>query len=757
MPWRRNVGRPLFFKGCRLSGNSDVGSESAGGASIHDDTMETSENQSHEDPDALEETEQAADVIPVDEDFDSEALRADIEAWNNRPSLFGEWGRIQDELDSQLSFESGFSDVVLGAGSETGFDSQPLISSTAMSHLVNKTMQSALPDIKMPWEQGVHKEIFGSSVDNFSCLRVPLENLPSKGESEAVEMPRESLDVGINTSANPVYLHAVSNLTDASFEEMKQGKMDLAVTKWLCVIQMHMLASSTGRLVLNLGRGNFNSDEARRIVAAVIGIRSPTTAISRANALLRYLRWAMGMFGDIYRAFREESVWSYFDSLATGGAAATTACSLLSALRYAKFIMGYGNFDEILSSKRLKGSADLMFVEKESLKQAKVLTVQQVNQLHKILVNDAAADYDRAAAGYLLLALYGRCRHSDLQNVSEIIHDYSDDGGYLEVRTKSHKTARNALKRTMLLPIILPVLGVDGSCFVRHVGEAFSRVGLPFDGKIDGPLFRPPSKFGDPCKRGLTSTECSRFLQLFLDEPSSSVAGEPILTSHGLKATGLSWCSKFGLHPADKSILGRHVSATCESSAVYSRDLSTRSVALFQGIILDICKGIFSPDAGRRNYFLELPQTSEAHQQSLPAQSEVVDHRVENVVNEKPSNVKDEEAEVVEVVESERDSDSSDSASDFCISSDEGEKEDVPVEPPTKVTRAGRVEQANACFKKHRVSRVVHYIDKEKGGRLVQRWGIGVCMRQTCWCQSHSGWKFRANLCLQALQNASEP
>ena len=172
MPWRQNVGRPLFFKGCRLSGNSDVGSESAGGASIHDDTMETSENQSHEDPDALEETEQAADVIPVDEDFDSEALRADIEAWNNWPSPFGEWGRIQDELDSQPSFESGFSDVVLGAGSETGFDPQPLISSTAMSHLVNKTIaeQSALPDIKMPWEQGVHKEIFGSSVDNFSQL-----------------------------------------------------------------------------------------------------------------------------------------------------------------------------------------------------------------------------------------------------------------------------------------------------------------------------------------------------------------------------------------------------------------------------------------------------------------------------------------------------------------------------------------------------------------------------------------------------------
>ena len=250
--------------------------------------------------------------------------------------------------------------------------------------------------------------------------------------------------------------------------------------------------------------------------------------------------------------------------------------------------MGYGNLDEILNSNRLKGSADLMFVTKEHLKQSRVLTVHQVVQLHQILTNGTTADYDKAAAGYLLLALYGRCRHSDLQNVIEVIHDYSDDGGYLEFRTSSHKTARNALKRT----IVLPVHGVDGVCFVGVIEDAFNKVGLSLRGKINGPVFRPPSRDGSPCKRGLISTECSRFLQLFLNEPSSSLNGEPVMTSHGLKATGLSWCSKFGLLPADKSILGRHVSATCESSAVYSRDLSTRSVALFQGIILDIFKGV---------------------------------------------------------------------------------------------------------------------------------------------------------------------
>ena len=648
-----------------------------------------------------------------DHDFDVEALHEDIRSWENRPSASGEWDPIRSEWGSQPSFDSGFSEAVLGVGNDIGFDAQPLISSTAMSHLVNKTVaeQSVLTGIKFPWEQGVYKDIFGASEDSFNCLRVPLENFPLKDGHETVESVRDIVDTNNDALTGPVFLHAVSNLSDQTFEELKRGKLELAITKWLCIIQMHMLASSTGRLVLNLGKDNYNSEEARKIVAAVIGIRSPTTAIGRGNSLLRYLRWAVSMFGDIYIAFREGSVWSYFNSLSTEGAAATTASSLLSALRYAKYIMGYGNLDDILNSNRLRGSADLMFVTKEHLKQARVLTVHQVIQLHQILTNEATADYDKAAAGYLLLALYGRCRHSDLQDVVEVIHDYSEDGGYLEFRTSSHKTSRNALKRTVLLPIILPVLGVNGVCFVGAIENAFNKVGLSLRGRIGGPVFRPPSKDGSPCKRGLTSSECSRFLQLFLGEPSCSSNGEPVMTSHGLKATGLSWCSKFGLLPADKSILGRHVSATCESSAVYSRDLSTRSVALFQSIILDIFKGVFNPDASHRNYFPVVQQEREDLQQPTSAQLSVdTELHAEKVAIDDSHTIKDENTEVVEVEDSECDSDSSDSASEFCASSDEGGADEVP-EPPTKVVRAGRVEQAKDCFMKHRVSRVVHYLE----------------------------------------------
>jgi len=142
----------------------------------------------------------------------------------------------------------------------------------------------------------------------------------------------------------------------------------------------------------------------------IIGIGSPTTAIGRANALLRYLRWAMNMLDDIFLAFREESVWNFFAYLKYSGSAATTAGGLLSAMRFAKFVMGSGSLDEILASNRIKRSADLMLAKK----QAKILSVKQVVQLHHILLNGAFADFDRAAPGYLLLAVHGRCRHSAL-------------------------------------------------------------------------------------------------------------------------------------------------------------------------------------------------------------------------------------------------------------------------------------------------------------------------------------------------------
>ena len=85
----------------------------------------------------------------------------------------------------------------------------------------------------------------------------------------------------------------------------------------------------------------------------------------------------------------------------------------------------FSSVDYILDSKRIKGLAHILFVGKQHLKQAKILSVGQVLEHHKLLRNEGVGDFDRAAIGYLLIALFGRCRHSDLVCVEDIIHDHS--------------------------------------------------------------------------------------------------------------------------------------------------------------------------------------------------------------------------------------------------------------------------------------------------------------------------------------------
>ena len=82
--------------------------------------------------------------------------------------------------------------------------------------------------------------------------------------------------------------------------------------------------------------------------------------------------------------FTEQLVWEHFQRLRTSGGA-TSAAALLSAFRYAKFVMGIDCMDGILNSKRLKGLSDIMYAGKRKLLQAQTLSVLQVKALHAVL------------------------------------------------------------------------------------------------------------------------------------------------------------------------------------------------------------------------------------------------------------------------------------------------------------------------------------------------------------------------------------
>ena len=256
-------------------------------------------------------------------------------------------------------------------------------------------------------------------------------------------------------------------------------------------------------------------------------------------------------------------------------------------------------------SRRLIGTCEIMLAGKRLLKQALVLTVAQVKGLHAALVNSNLHVMDRAVVAYLLFALYGRCRNSDLLMIHSVERDFNESGGFVIIQTSHHKTGRMAALKTRLMPIVVPARGIDGSVWVESALKALEVVGACLDAPIDGPLLRAPT--GDSCSfmlRGLRTTEVSSMLRRFVGalDPAPGCI-EPAVSSHSLKATTLAWCARFGIAPAARSLLGRHSSCLNETFAIYSRDLVCAPVAELQGVIDAIHAGSFTPDCQQSDFF----------------------------------------------------------------------------------------------------------------------------------------------------------
>lgn len=297
---------------------------------------------------------------------------------------------------------------------------------------------------------------------------------------------------------------------------------------------------------------------ARRTIEAVLGVRSRATSISRANAFLRFINWRELEQGKQDSAeVIEDDVWHYFCWLQDTMSAPTRAHGLLSAVNYMGHVFGYEEFQPVCESRRLAGLADVLYAAKAPLRQAKVLTVEEVAWLHLRLEDSATHKTDRAIVAYILMALYGRCRHSDLAHVTRVLQDFDNTSGFVEIQTRSHKTAKSAANKAVLLPIVVPAIGITGQLWVQHAIDAFNEVGLQLIGDLEGPLYRPPLKdgLGGNCKRGITSAEITKFLRLCF-EKDGEAGSLGRVSSHSLKATTLSWTAKACLDAADQAILG---------------------------------------------------------------------------------------------------------------------------------------------------------------------------------------------------------
>ena len=489
--------------------------------------------------------------------------------------------------------------------------------------------------------------------------------------------------------------------------DKKKQDIEVACAKWIAILKLCPGASSLWEHI-----SEESTEEPLRsnleLVESIIGVRSPSTASSRANVFRKLLEWIFVNYPDEQYPLDEKLIWNYLCHLNSSQAAPTTASSVMSALRYAQHIFGFEVLAGAAGSRRLLGRSELMFAQKDPVRQAVVLTVHDVLTLHAKLNDPKAGVFDRVGAGYLLLCLYGRCRHSDLANVNHVVHNHDDSSGYVEVFTRCHKTARGAVKKATFLPILIPVVGVTQENWVEKLRNLMFECGIIFDGLIQGPVLRPPVSAHSEvlCKRGLTSDECGRLLRILLDLPIDRPGkGVPGVTSHSLKATGLSWATKYGLGEYDRAVLGRHSSTTSSASAIYARDLAFPSVLKFESVLSSIRNKTFRPDAARNLYFDKAPHSEE------PIDARPVPEVVKCA--EEVVEVKEEQSVIVpscgetEFVDSSSDSSGVDSETESFVE----DEPEVALEPRPKVRRVAGSESFGASWMFHKRTGILHLRD----------------------------------------------
>ena len=399
-----------------------------------------------------------------DENLDYEPTESGLE----------EWELAEFSHDFSDTSARRFSDAAdLGA---TQVPRGPVLDDSNFSQLVTSAfIRNREPlRVQMPWDKGVGKIIFGSKLGKVSSAPLqskqwvkvdsPCASSDLHAFGQLVEEPKKVL-------VGALFEKAFSAISDRSFQQQRTELLNTAVDKWFSIIRVNLLGSAAGREIIGYGTIQEQKEGAFQTIEAIIGIRSRSTAVARANSLIKFFRWRASETDDDGKPVTESDAWTYVCHLKQSGAAATRASSFLSACRYALHVFGFGDFAEVCGSRRLRGLAELLHSGKEPIKQARVLTTSQVLQLHSMLVDPNMNKVDKAFVAYIVVALYSRCRHSDLANIDTVFLDYDEQGGYVEITTKFHKCARTASQKSQFLPILAPALGIDGKEWVSSVVE----------------------------------------------------------------------------------------------------------------------------------------------------------------------------------------------------------------------------------------------------------------------------------------------
>ena len=246
MPWRKNTLSTFGSKAASETGHSDVNSAN----------LEPSVASGLNSPSGFS-------VVELESDSKVPVVGEDESIWQAAPSA-----------PASLDFEPYLEDS----------DVQ-LLDSQQFGRLISNAF---LSNITMPWESDVAKQIFSDDSGLDNTLSVPpllhhQEMWPGSTSDREVVAEWEEAARGDVVQGAVVFFRAVKNTVDISELDKRKNALESACMKSMTILEFDYKSNIVVCSILEKLESGGTLTDAFKIVEAVIGVKSPYTATSRAN------------------------------------------------------------------------------------------------------------------------------------------------------------------------------------------------------------------------------------------------------------------------------------------------------------------------------------------------------------------------------------------------------------------------------------------------------------------------------------------
>ena len=492
-------------------------------------------------------------------------------------------------------------------------------------------------NIKMPWERR-----FLGPADVMQRALQPPEPMRELTSDAVASHTNDTVveDKEVSSAFRKAGLKLIKTCDEKLWSERLSAERKAAVMKWTSLIAAEPSAWNVAIKYFSQGSMMYATGGLSQSIQDALAGKASSTLHARVNPLCRLNKFCVqhGL-----KAFPVSEAVIYDFLRSDESFAPTFPRSLLISLSFGKHVLGLRGDVESATTGRCKGVTHMFFVKKRRLVQKAALSVAQVKRLEHVVMDESAGKADRIAAGFFCFTMYSRARYSDALSVVKLTEDIvlRDERalGFLEADASRTKTSTTLEKKCRFLPLTAPVVSVGGTDWARTWMQLRRAEGLQTGEGL--PLLPGPQEGGAWSKVPLTANSAALWLRNLIGDVEGPSLGD--IGTHSLKATALSWCSKYGLEISTRRALGYHSTNADRSVNTYARDAMAAPLRGLQEVILAIVEQRFFPDKTRSGMFADEQMQSRAN--ALAQEDEVIESSSESSGDEENHDfAEDEEA-----------------------------------------------------------------------------------------------------------------